>query len=147
VLVTIPDTPDGMPDAISYDQATRTLHVGSGQIGPVSPETWAYETSGMKIVRKWFGYRKKDPAGRRSSPLDDINAEHWPARYTTDLLELLNVLEMCTDIEQHQAGVLTRICDGPLITVADLKQEKVFPVPASARKPLPPESPDIPTLL
>jgi hypothetical protein len=147
VLATIPDTPDGMPDVISYDEATRTLHVGGGQIGPVSPEAWAYETSGMKIIRKWFGYRKKDPAGRRSSPLDDINAEHWPARYTTELLELLNVLEMCADIEPGQADVLKRICEGPLITVADLRQEKVFPVPTSARKPLPPESPDTPTLL
>ena len=147
VLVTIPDTRDGMPEAISYDDATRTLHVGDGQIGPVSPEAWAYETSGMKIIRKWFGYRKKDPAGRRSSPLDDINAEYWPAHYTTELLELLNVLEMCVDIEPRQADLLERICGGPLITVADLRQERVFPVPASARKPLPAESPDVPTLL
>jgi hypothetical protein len=101
----------------------------------------------MKIIRKWFGYRKKDPAGRRSSPLDDINAEHWPARYTTELLELLNALEMCIDVEPLQADVLARIVDGPLITVADLRQEGVFPVPASARKPLPPESPDMLTLL
>lgn len=146
VLVTIPDSPDGMPETISYNAITRTLHLGDGQIGPVSPEAWSYETSGMKIIRKWFGYRKKDPAGRRSSALDDMNASHWPARYTTELLELLNVLEMCADIEADQADVLTRICDGPLITVADLKQERVFPVPASARKPLPPESPDMLTL-
>jgi len=147
VLVTITDTPGSMPDAISYDDDTRTLHVGDGRIGPVSPEAWAYETSGMKIIRKWFGYRKKNPAGRRSSPLDDINAERWPARYTTELLELLNVLEMCADIEPRQADVLERICAGPLITVADLRQEKVLPVPAAARKPLPPESPDMPRLL
>ena len=147
VLVTIPDTRDGMPDAISYDEATRILHVGGGQIGPVSPEVWDYETSGMKIIRKWFGYRKKDPAGRRSSPLDDINAEYWPAHYTTQLLELLNVLEMLIDIEPRQADLLERICEGLQITVADLRQENVFPVPASARKPLPPESPDVPTLL
>jgi hypothetical protein len=147
VLVTIPDTPDGMPDALSYNEVTRTLHVGGGQIGPVSPEAWAFETSGMKIIRKWFGYRKKDPAGRRSSPLDAINAEHWPARYTTELLELLNVLEMCVDIEPRQADVLTRICEGPLITVADLKQEGVFPVPPSVRKPLPPDSPGMLTLI
>ena len=147
VVVTIPDTAENMPDSISYDEATRTLHVGSGQIRPVSPEAWAYETSGMKIIRKWFGYRKKDPAGRRSSPLDDINADHWPARFTTELLELLNVLEMCADLEPRQASALARICDGPLITVSDLKQEKVLPVPANSRKPLQPDSPSMPTLL
>jgi hypothetical protein len=43
--------------------------------------------------------------------------------------------------------MLARICDGPLITVADLKQERVFPAPASARKPLRAESPNMPTLL
>ena len=89
VVATIPDTTEDMPESISYDQATRTLHVGSGQIRPVSPQAWAYETSGMKIVRKWFGYRKKDPAGRRSSPLDDINAYRWPARFTTELPDQL----------------------------------------------------------
>jgi hypothetical protein len=36
------------------------------------------------------------------------------------------VLEACVDIEARQADVVTRICDGPLITVADLKQEEVF---------------------
>ena len=117
-------------------RATRILHVGGGQIGPVSPEVWDYETSGMKIIRKWFGYRKKDPAGRRSSPLDDINAEYWPAHYTTQLLELLNVLEMLIDIEPRQADLLERICEGLQITVADLRQESMsslcLPVP---RKP------------
>jgi hypothetical protein len=147
VIETIPDTAEEMPDSISYDEATLTLHVGSGQIRPVCPEAWAYETSGMRILRKWFGYRKKDPAGRRSSPLDDINAKRWPARYTTELLELLNVLEMCVTLEPRQAELLERICDGPLITMSDLRQEKVLPVLPSCRKPLPPDSPDKPTLM
>jgi hypothetical protein len=147
VVVTIPDSSDEMPDSIFYDEATGTLHVGSGQVRPVSPQAWAYETSGMKIVRKWFGYRKKDPAGRRSSPLDDLNAERWPARYTTELLELLNVLEMCAALEPRQADLLERVCNGPLITMSDLRQEKVLPVPPGSRKPLPPDSPDTPTLM
>ena len=145
--MTIPDTSERHARSrFPMTRATRTLHVGDGQIGPVSPEAWAYETSGMKIIRKWFGYRKKDPAGRRSSPLDDINAGYWPARYTTELLELLNVLEMCADIESRQADVLDRICEGPLITAADLGQERVFPFPTAARKPLPPDSPDMLTI-
>lgn len=147
VTVTIPDTVEDMPESINYDETTRTLHVGAGQIRPVSPEAWEYETSGMRIIRKWFGYRKKNPAGRRSSPLDGINAERWSARYTTELLELLNVLEMCAVLEPRQADLLTRICDGPLITVSDLVQQQVLPAPANSRKPLSPDSPDMPTLL
>ena len=147
VIATIPDTADDMPETITYDEATKTLHIGRGQIRPVSPAAWTYETSGMRIVRHWFAYRKKNRAGRRSSSLDDINANHWPSRYTTCFLELLNVLEMCIDLEPRQTDLLARICDGPLITVSDLKQEGILPVPPSHRKPLPPDSADAPTLL
>jgi hypothetical protein len=45
----------------------------------------------MKVIKKWFGYRKKNPAGRKSSPLDDIHSEEWPAEFTTELLQLLNI--------------------------------------------------------
>jgi hypothetical protein len=57
------------------------------------------------------------------------------------------MLEACVDIEPRQADVLTRICDGLLITVADLKQEGVFQWLLAPQKPLPPESPDMLTLL
>jgi hypothetical protein len=35
VTATIPDTPNGMPESISYDEATRILHIGTGRIEPV----------------------------------------------------------------------------------------------------------------
>ena len=79
--------------------------------------------------------------------MEERRAEGGSGGDTTELLELLNVLELYVDLESLQADVLARICEGPLITVADLRQEKVFPVPPSARRPLPPESPDMPMLL
>ncbi len=136
VVVSIPDTEAGMPEAISYDSVTLTLYVGDGRVAPVAPQVWAYEVSGMKVVKKWFGYRKKHPAGRRSSPLDEINPTSWSPQYTTELLELLNVLGRLVDLEPAQADLLERICAAPQITVADLEQAGVFPLPASARKPL-----------
>lgn len=147
VHVAIPGTVEEMPDDISYDAATATLNVGAGRISPVCPEVWAYEVSGMKVVKKWFGYRKKNPAGRKSSPLDDIHTKEWPAVFTTELLQLLHVLTLCVELEPEQAGLLEQICDGPLVTVADLEQANVFPVPASARKAPAAESPEAPTLL
>jgi hypothetical protein len=108
---------------------------------------WAYEVSGMKVVKKWFGYRKKNPAGRRSSPLDEIHPERWPADFTTELLQLLNVLTLCVELEPDQAELLERICAGPLITVTDLEQARVFPVPASVTKPPADEKPGNPTLI
>lgn len=147
VQVAIPDTADDMPDDIFYNPDTATLHVGTGQISPVHPDVWTYEVSGMKVIKKWFGYRKKNPAGRKSSPLDDINTEEWTPEFTTELLQLLHVLTMCVELEPEQVDLLERICDGQLIKVADLEQEKVFPVPAGVRKPPTPESPEAPTLL
>ncbi|MEV5409494.1 type ISP restriction/modification enzyme [Thermopolyspora sp. NPDC052614] len=147
VQVAIPGTAEEMPDDISYDAETATLHVGLGQISPVRPEVWAYEVSGMKIVKKWFGYRKKNPTGRKSSPLDDIHTEEWPAEFTTELLQLLHVLTLCVELEPDQADLLERICNGQLVTVADLEESNVFPVPAGARKAPPAESSEAPTLL
>ncbi len=143
----IPGDADSMPNEISYDPDTLILHVGTGEISPVRPEVWAYEVSGMNVVKKWFGYRKQKPAGRKSSPLDDIHTEEWPAEFTTELLQLLHVLTLCVELEPEQADLLERICDGALVTVADLEQENVFPVPVTARKPPAAESPNAPTLL
>ncbi|MEV1005264.1 type ISP restriction/modification enzyme [Nonomuraea sp. NPDC050202] len=145
--VAVPGTTEEMPDEISYNAETATLHVGAGCISPVRPEVWAYEVSGMKIVKKWFGYRKKNPAGRKSSPLDNIHSEEWPAEFTTELLQLLHVLTLCVELEPAQADLLERICNSSLIPVADLERADVLPVPASARKAPAAESPEAPTLL
>ncbi|WP_431929025.1 type ISP restriction/modification enzyme [Nonomuraea jabiensis] len=145
--VAVPGTTEEMPDDISYNPETATLHVGAGRISPVRPEVWAYEVSGMKVVKKWFGYRKKNPAGRKSSPLDNIHSEEWPAEFTTELLQLLHVLTLCVELEPDQADLLEKICNSPLIPVADLERAGVLPVPASARKAPAAESPEAPTLL
>ena len=94
-----------------------------------------------------FGYRKKNPAGRKSSPLDDIHTEEWPAEFTTELLQLLNVLTLCVELEPDQAKVLEQIGNGPLVTVTDLEQANVLPVPPGTRKPPAAEPPDALSLL
>lgn len=133
VRIGIPDTEDGMPERITYDEATRTLHVGDGRISPVSPEVWNYRVAGMWVVKHWFGYRKKNPSGNRKSPLDDLIATTWTPAMTTELLELLNVLERCVALEPRQAALLDEIMAGPLLTVDDLTEANVLPVPAAAK--------------
>ncbi|MFC5747986.1 type ISP restriction/modification enzyme [Actinomadura rugatobispora] len=136
VVVRIPGEPAGMPEKIDYDPDRRTLNVGDGRISPVAPRVWEYEVSGMRIVKKWFDYRRREPAGRRSSPLDDINPERWPAKFTTELLELLNVLGRCAALEPAQAQLMDRIVSSPLITTDHLAAEGVLPVSAKERKPV-----------
>jgi type ISP restriction-modification system protein len=135
VTVAIPDDPARMPEDLRYDADTRTLQIGEGRIAPVPPEVWSYEVSGVNVLRKWFGYRKPGPEGRRVSALDAIVAESWPAQFTTELLELLNVLGLLSDVHPLQAELLERILDGPLVDVDDLTAAGVLPVPPKARKP------------
>ncbi|QKV79532.1 type ISP restriction/modification enzyme [Amycolatopsis sp. Hca4] len=135
VRVGIPDTEDGMPEHIAYDELTRTLNVGDGRISPVSPEAWNYKVAGMWVVKHWFGYRKKNPSGNRKSPLDHIIATTWTPAMTTELLELLNVLELCVALEPRQAALLDEIMAGPLLTVDDLTEAGILPVTAAAEAP------------
>ncbi|MFI6098156.1 type ISP restriction/modification enzyme [Lentzea sp. NPDC051213] len=134
VVVAIPHDEENMPNEIKYDQGSNTLLVGDGEISPVSNAVWDYEVSGMRVVRKWFGYRKKISAGRRSSALDEIRPRSWTSAMTSELLNLLNVLERLVSLESAQADLLDRVLGGPQVTVADLTRASVFPVSEESRK-------------
>jgi hypothetical protein len=124
----IPGAPEQLPDSIEYDSGKRRLYIGEGYVDNVSPEMWSFEVSGMNVLRQWFSYRKRDRTRPRigdrrpPSPLDKIQPEGWLAEYTTDLLDLLNVLGRLIALEPLQADVLKRICDGPLLSADDLRE-------------------------
>ena len=115
------DTPQGFPDTIDYEPATRQLRIGSGIIAPVAPNVWAYEVSGKPVLKQWFSYRKKDREKpqigdrRPPSPLGEIQPDHWLPEYTTELLNVINVLGRLVKLEPRQAALLDEIVDGPLI--------------------------------
>jgi hypothetical protein len=82
----------GAPGRNQVRRDDGDLALGSGQFGLVPPEVWAYDVGIMQIVKKWLGYRKAKPNRRKTSPLDDIHAESWPAEWSSELMELLSVL-------------------------------------------------------
>ncbi|MFL4907604.1 type ISP restriction/modification enzyme [Streptomyces sp. MMS24-I2-30] len=128
-----------LPDHISYDADTRTLTVGTGRIRPVAPELWEYRIGGVQVIRKWFSFRKRKPDVERQTPLNDILPSTWPARWTVDLLDLINALGLLVALEPRQAQLLDAVSSGPLITTDDLRGEGVLPVPSYATKePKPP---------
>lgn len=135
VTVTIPDSEEGMPSKIEYDENALTLKVGEGRIYPVSAELWNYHVSGMLVIKHWFGYRKKNPAGKRTSKLDDIVPNTWTPHMTTELLNLLNVLGRCVALEPRQAELLDEIMATTQITVAELEEAGVLPAATAATKP------------
>jgi hypothetical protein len=134
----IPADAEHMPDEIGYDLATGELRIGTGRIGNVTPEMWSYNISGVNVLTKWFSYRKKTRdrpvmGDRRVSALQDIQPGEWPPDYTRELIDLLNVLGLLTDLESAQSELLTAICGGSLITIGDLHEAGVLPVPSEAR--------------
>lgn len=123
----IPSTLEGFPDALDHEPENRRLKVGAGHIDNVTPAMWAYEVSGKNVLRQWFSYRKKNRERpqigdrRKPSPLGDIKPDHWLPEYTSELLNVLNVLGLLIELEPQQADVLARIEDGPLIPASKLK--------------------------
>ena len=72
----VPGDADGYPETFEYIDATRTLRVGVGEFAPVAPELFAFEVSGLKVVQSWLKYRMKKGAGKKSSPLDELELVH-----------------------------------------------------------------------
>ncbi len=137
VIAAISQDPAEMPDDIDYDVSNLRLHIGQGYIEGVEPQVWAYEISGKKVLRQWFSYRKANRerpiigTRRQPSPLGDIQPDHWLAEYTTELVNLLNVLAWLVDLEPSQAEVLEKICSGPTICKDELQAAGALDKPAT----------------
>lgn len=128
--VAVPGDADGYPETFNYNDETATLHVGTGEFAPVPPEVFAFEVSGLKVVQSWLKYRMKKGAGRKSSPLDDIRPERWTSQFTTELLELLWVLEATLATYPLQAQLLEEVIAGDCFHAEELPA-----VPEEMRKP------------
>jgi len=118
----IPGSSEGYPNDFHWDEATETLHVGEGTFAPVSRAVWEFEVSGLRPVYSWLGYRKREPAGRRSSPLDDIRPREWPAEFTEELLELLWVLEHTVNMWPDLATFFEAVLEGDVLAAEVLPQ-------------------------
>ena len=125
----VPSHADGYPEAFLYSGATRTLRVGAGEFAPVAPEVYDFEVSGLKPVQSWLSYRMKKGAGKKSSPLDDIRPKRWTSLFTTELLDLLWVLEATVAGYPEQAKLLDAVLEGECFRADELP-----PVPEEMRK-------------
>lgn len=124
IIKGVSDNPATYPEAYVYDPATREITVGDGRFGPVEPEVWEFEVSGLKVVQSWLGYRMKKRAGKKSLPLDEIRPERWTARMSDELLELLWVLEATLSMEPELEKVLDKVIASHCFTAAELPTPK-----------------------
>jgi hypothetical protein len=118
----VSSAPAHYPAEYAYDPAKGEITVGDGRFGPVAPDVWDFEVSGLKVVQSWLGYRMKKRSGKKSSPLDEIRPERWTARMSDEFLELLWVLEATLAMEPDLAAALEKVVSGPCFAATDLPQ-------------------------
>lgn len=132
--------PEDFPDTLNYDAGKQRLLVGHGYVENVSPAVWAYEVSGKHVLTQWFSYRKlhreRPVIGDRRTPskLNKIQPDHWLPEYTTELLNVLNVLTLLVELEPVQANLLDRICAGPLLSHEALTAANALATPPKPEK-------------
>jgi hypothetical protein len=145
----IPNDAARMPNSIEYDPAKNRLTIGDGYIENVSPGVWSYTVSGKQILTQWFSYRKRDRERpiigdrRPPSPLGKIQPDHWLSEYTTELINLLNVLGLLVELEPTQEKLLERICAGPQLSEQDLRAGGALELPAKSQKGSPEAAPGL----
>ena len=130
---------DRFADRIRYDAEARRLRIGDGFIDNVPRPVWEYEVSGKQVLVQWFSYRRLDRSRpiigdrRPPSPLEKIQPDGWLSEYTTELMNVLNVLGRLIALEDRQADLLNRICDSSLISADDLRAKGAFDVTGTGR--------------
>ena len=62
----------------------------------------------------------REPAGRKSSPLDEIRPREWPAEFTEELLELLWVLEHTVNMSSDLVTFLESVLQSDVLSAEDL---------------------------
>ena len=120
----------GHAEQFIYNDSNQTLRISGGVFAPVAPEVYEFEVSGLKVVQSYLKYRMKKGAGKKSSPLDDIRPTRWTSQFTTELLELLWVLEETVKSYPEQKTLLEAV-----ITSDCFQADELPPVPDEMRKP------------
>jgi len=88
------------------------------------------------VLDGWISFRRQNPAGKRTSELDDIVTTTWEPEWSTELLQVLSVLERLVALEPKQASILEEVVAGPTFTRDELAALNVrWPTTAADRRP------------
>ena len=130
-----------LPETMRYEAGLRQIQLGKDRIVHVTPQMWQYEVSGKQVLTQWFSYRRRNRERpiigdrRKPSELSAIQPDHWLPEYTTELLNVLNVLGLLVELEPEQAELLEAVCSGAMVTEEELRAAGALAVePRTARK-------------
>jgi hypothetical protein len=91
------------PQRYAYVADQEMLLVGDGEFGPVSRDVWAYSVSGYPVLAGWLRQR----IGKsRKSPLDAVRVDSWTRALSSELLELVWLIETTLTLEPRLDDVL-----------------------------------------
>ncbi|MFF5015974.1 type ISP restriction/modification enzyme [Streptomyces sp. NPDC001165] len=116
------------PLTLDYDRDAETLHLDEGRISPVPPEAWDYEVSGARVLGTWFAVRTTPP---EPGTLAAIRPTTWPQPWTSELLELITVLALLSELRPQRADLRPT----STITATDLRKADILPAPDSSHRP------------
>ncbi|WP_210586420.1 type ISP restriction/modification enzyme [Streptomyces sp. GESEQ-35] len=114
------------PHTLHYDREEETLHVDEGRISPVPPEAWDFEVSGVRVLEEWFTVRT---APAEPGTLQAIRPTTWPQTWTSDLLELITVLALLSEVPPLPDPLTSPV------TTTDLHKAGILPPPDPTRRP------------
>ena len=115
--------PNRLSDQLIFDERNGTLAIGGGVFGPLPKRVVGYDVNGRRVLWRWLNDRTAQPRFKRHTyaALDNLTVLGWNRRLTDELLALLSVLTGCVSLEPAQCQLLDQVCDGPLISTADLQ--------------------------
>lgn len=65
------------PSQIRFDRSANALYFDNIFFSEVPKEIWDFSSNGLRVVQDWIKNRTRNPKGKRSSPLDEINETKW----------------------------------------------------------------------
>ncbi|GFE25916.1 type ISP restriction/modification enzyme [Streptomyces nigrescens] len=126
----------GLPGALGYDPEEEALLLGSGRISPVPPGAWEFHASGVRVLEAW--YAERTGAGAEppeAGSLAALRPTSWPQEWTSELLELITVLALLSELRPECAELGRQTADAPQVTAGELRAAGILPAPVSARRP------------
>lgn len=109
------------PADLVFDRVSSSLHVGRGCWSGVSQKCRNFAIGGRNVLDSWFGYRRRDPAGKRSSALNEILPARWDPRWSIELTELLAVISQLIEMEDPQQSLLEEVLGASKLGRSDLE--------------------------
>ncbi|MDT0458829.1 type ISP restriction/modification enzyme [Streptomyces sp. DSM 41527] len=130
----------GLPQDVVYDPVEEALLLGGGRISPVPPGAWDFHAGGVRVLEAWLAARTGTAAAGTDAPeagsLAALRPADWRQEWTSELLELITVLALLSEL-QPQWEELRRYAEdgGPLVTAGELRAAGILPAPVSAHRP------------